>query len=205
MLSVRRAQVTQGGLFVNKSFRCLGAVLLALFCVAVTQVRAADTDDRRYALADHGSLQLTVPTVWKEEIEQDRDRLLPTIAFAQKAGAPFGVVLTPIWPTEKGAPSPDRRALRRLVEGAAEEVKSLTVEETIEVIELEGASGVGYYFSVTDRAPKPGNYKHMTQGILPVGSLMVPFTIYTNDGQQDIVADALTMLKSAIHSNGNGS
>jgi len=32
--------------------------------------------------------------------------------------------------------------------------------------------------------------------------LLVPFTIYTNDGQQDIVTDALTMLKSASHSDG---
>jgi hypothetical protein len=54
---------------------------------------------------------------------------------------------------------------------------------------------------VTDHAPKPGEYKHMTQGILPVGILMLPFTVYTNDGQQDIVTEALTMLKSAIHSN----
>jgi len=30
---------------------------------------------------------------------------------------------------------------------------------------------------------------------------MLPFTVYTNDGQQDIVTEALTMLKSAIYSN----
>jgi len=190
---------------VNKSCRCLATILLPLFCVAVTQVLAADTDDRRYALLDHGSLLLKVPTSWKEELEQDRDRLLPTIVFTPKSGAPFGVVLTPIWPTEKDAPNPDREALQRLVQRAAEQVRSLAVEKTIEVLELEGTAGVGYYFSVTDQAPKPGEYKHMTQGILPVGVLMVPFTIYTNDGQQDIVTDALTMLKSALHSNGKAS
>ena len=84
---------------------------------------------------------------------------------------------------------------------AAERVRAVAAEQTIEILELAGAAGVGYYFSVTDPAPKPGEYKHMTQGILPVGILLLPFTIYTNDGQQDIVTDALTMLKSAIHSN----
>jgi len=184
---------------VNKSCRCLATILLPLCCVAVTQVHAADTADRRYALADHGSLQLQVPTLWKEELEQDRDRLLPTIVFTPTSGAPFGVVLTQVWPTEKDAPNPDPKALQRLVQHAAEDVKYLAVEQTIEVLELAGTAGVGYYFSVTDQAPKPGEYKHMTQGLLPVGILMLPFTIYTNDGQQDIVTDALTMLKSASH------
>ncbi len=76
------------------------------------------------------------------------------------------------------------------------------MEKTIEVIEFEGTSGVGYYFSVSDPMPKPGEYKHLTQGIIPVGILMVPFSIFTNDGQQGIVTEALTVLKSATHSNG---
>jgi hypothetical protein len=107
----------------------------------------------------------------------------------------------PIWPTENGAPKPDRETLQRLAQRAAGGIKSPALEKTIEVLEFEGAAGVGYYFSVTDHAPKPGEYKYMTQGILPVGVLMLPFTVYTNDGQQDIVTEALTMLKSAIHSN----
>jgi len=187
---------------VNKPHCCFGAVLLALCCVAVTPVQAADTVDRQYALTDHGSLQLQVPSLWKEELEQDRDRLFQTIIFTPTSGAPFGVVLNPLWPTEKDAPKPDREALQGLMQRAAEQVSSLVAEKTIEIVEFEGTAGVGYYFSVTDPAPKPGDYKHMTQGILPVGVLLLPFTIYTNDGQQDIVTDALTMLKSASHSVG---
>ncbi len=126
--------------------------------------------------------------------------LCPRLVFSPTSGAPFGVVLTPLWPTEKNAPNPERDALQKLVQHAAEQVRSVAAEPTIEVLELAGAAGVGYYFSVTDPAPKPGEYKHMTQGILPVGILLLPFTIYTNDGQQDIVTGALTMLKSASHS-----
>ncbi|HEY7676568.1 MAG TPA: hypothetical protein VIG69_05830, partial [Candidatus Methylomirabilis sp.] len=70
---------------------------------------------------------------------------------------------------------------------------------TIEVRELQGVAARGYYFSATDRAPKPGEYKFMTQGMLRVGSLLVTFTILTNDGQGNIVADALAMLRSARH------
>ena len=184
-----------------KAHNYLGVILFALLCVGMIQAQAADTGEQRFALADHGSLLLKVPTSWKGDQEQEVDRLLPTIVFTSTAGASFGVVLTPVWPTEKNAPNPDRKALQRLVQDAAEAVKSMAVEKALEGSEFEGASGVGYYFSVTDPASKPGEYKHLTQGILPVGSLMVPFTIYTNDGQQDIVADALAMLKSANHLN----
>jgi hypothetical protein len=185
---------------VIKSHHFLGAVLFVLLCVAGIQVQAAETADRQYGLADQGSLRLKVPTLWNEQLEQDRDQFLAGIVFTPKSGSPFGVVLTPIWPAQKDAPNPDREALQKLVQRAAEEVKSQTVEKTIEVVEFEGASGIGYYFSVTDRAPNAGQYKYLTQGILPVGPLTVAFTIYTNDGQQGIVTDVLTMLKSATHS-----
>jgi hypothetical protein len=86
VLSVRGLQVTQGGLFTKKAHRCLDVVLFALFCVTVTQVQAQDTDDRRYTLADHGSLQLRVPTVGQEVLQQDRDQLLPAIVCTEKSG-----------------------------------------------------------------------------------------------------------------------
>jgi hypothetical protein len=182
---------------VSKSYRLLGPVVFVLIYLAGTPLQAADTTDRRYALADQGTLDLKVPTTWKEELEQARDQFLAAIVFTPTSGAPFGVVLTPIWSTEKDAPPPDREALQRVVQRAAEEIKSQTVEKTVDVIELQGVSGIGYYFSVTDRSPNPGQYKYLTQGIIPVGVLTLAFTIYTNDGQQNIMTDVLTMLSAA--------
>ena len=118
----------------KKPYCCFAAGLVALCCVAGTQVLAADTDNRRYTLPDHGSLQLKVPTVWKEEIAQDRDRLFSTIVFTGKSGASFGVVLMPSWPTEQGAPNPDREAVQRFVQRAAGGITSQAVEQTIEVL-----------------------------------------------------------------------
>jgi hypothetical protein len=178
----------------------LGVMLCALVCVAGTQALAADTADRHFALADHGSLQLKVPTEWHEDIKQEPDRLLPTIVITPTARAPFGVIVTPIWPTEKDAPNPDRKALQELMQQGADAIKPQSVEQSIEIKPLEVVSGVGYYFSVTDRAPKAGGYKHLTQGMVPVGELIITFGIYTNDGQEEIVTDVLTMLKTAAYS-----
>jgi hypothetical protein len=57
--------------------------------------------------------------------------------------------------------------------------------------------GPGFYFSATDRAPKPDEYKFLTQGVVRVGELSVTFTILTNDGQDAVVKQALDALKSA--------
>ena len=106
-----------------KSYRLLGAVLLVLFCMAAVPVQAANTADRQYALADQGTLQLKVPTSWREELEKDNEQLLASIIFTPTSGAPFGIVLNPIWPAKKDSPRPDSEALKRIVQGAAEEIK----------------------------------------------------------------------------------
>jgi len=183
---------------VIKSYRFLSAVL---FCMAAIPVQAANAADRQYPLADQGTLQLSVPTSWRDQIEKDSEQLLASIVFVPTSGAPFGIVLNPIWPAKKDSPRPDSGALKRLVQRAADEIKPQTVEQTIEIVEVEAASGTGYYFSVTDRSPSP-QYKYLTQGVLPVGLFAVAFTIYTNDGQQEVVNETLTMLKSATISGG---
>ena len=63
-------------------------------------------------------------------------------------------------------------------------------------MEFQGRSGPGFY-SATDRAPKPGEFKFLTQGIVRVGELAVTFTI-PNDGQEAVVKQALeALLKGA--------
>jgi hypothetical protein len=60
-----------------------------------------------------------------------------------------------------------------------------------------GASVIGYYYTVTDKAPKPGEFKLMTQGMFGLVDLRVSFTILTNEGQEGTVKEALAMLSSA--------
>jgi len=168
--------------------------LLSWWSVAVM---AEEARVRSYPLPDHGKLQLKVPVSWKDELRQPPNRLPPTIAFKPGKGASFEVLLTTIWPARPDIPGASPEEIRRQVERAAEGAKSQAVEKVIEVKELKGASGVGYYFSATDRAPGPGEYKYMTQGMIRVGGLVAAFTILTNDGQTSIVTDAVAMIGSA--------
>ncbi len=183
----------------RRRHRGLGAVLAALLCLAgAWQSSAAETVEQHYAFAEQGSLRLQVPAAWQGDLRPSPEGFLPAIVFRPKAGAPFRVVVTPVWIAANGARGPDRRALGLLVRQAAAQVQSRTGTQVIEVRELQGVTGEGYYFSATDRQLQVDGYTHLTQGLLPVGNFTVAFTIYTTADLPGIVPDALAMVKSAI-------
>ncbi len=89
------------------------------------------------------------------------------------------------------------------MEKGAEHAKLRSIEKTIQVKELKGAANRGYYFIATDREPEPEGYKYITQGTIRVGTLIIMFTILTNDGQDNVITEALSMLKNSSRVNDN--
>ncbi len=81
----------------------------------------------------------------------------------------------------------------------AERIKSQAAEAYVEMRHLSGANGSGYYFTVTDRSPGPGEFKFMSQGALQVGELTLWFTILTDEGEDTVAVEALAMLQAAVH------
>ncbi len=105
--------------------------------------------------------------------------------------------MTPLFSFREDVVMPAFGKVRDIVERSAKDVASQAVEETIEIKELQGDSVAGYYFTATDKAPKPGEFKYMTQGMFRVGDVGPTFTILTNDGGESVILDALAMLKGA--------
>lgn len=169
-------------------------VALLLLCMAAS---VSGADGRRYPLADRGAIVLAVPDGWREEVRRPRPDLPPTIVYFSSPLEAFRVLITPLWPKNPDAPKPPVDAVRESVRQAADSVKSQAVETSIKIEELKGSQAHGFYFSVTDRAPKPGEYKYMTQGVMGLADLRVTFTILTNDGGESAVLKALDMLQGA--------
>jgi len=154
---------------------------------------------REFQLPKRGVLQLAVPRSWKDQVRQPPHDLPPTISLSPSRGNGFRVLMTPMWAIRAGVVMPETEEIRRMVAKAAEAAKSQAVEKNIPIQEIQSESVGGYYFSATDRAPKPDEFKYMTQGMLRVGELAVTFTILNNDGAEGAVPDALRMLKGARH------
>jgi hypothetical protein len=178
------------------------AVLLRNFLTSVSFSKkvkgavAAKSLERRFPLPDYGAVLMTVPPTWIDQVRQPPDRLPPTIVFHPELGNAFRIMVTPIWPANKDVPVPSDGEIRSNVERSAESVRGQAVESSIPVRELKRIGVQGYYFSATDKNPKPGEFKYMTQGTVVTGDLVVTFTILSNDGTNKVEKDAITMIGS---------
>jgi hypothetical protein len=169
--------------------RYLAWVVLFLASTAV----AADGEKKAFALPDSSKLELTIPAGWKDEPKEK------SIALTPRDGPPFQVVVTPVGRQRPGTSADTVIGMRQSVQNAADKVKPRAAEPILTAEALTGAPGPGFYFSATDREPKPSEFKYLTQGMLLVGDVIVSFSILTNDGQEKAKDEALAMLKSASH------
>jgi hypothetical protein len=169
----------------------LGCLLLSLATAA--GAIAADGEKKAFALPDNSKLELAIPAGWKDELKEK------SIALSPREGAPFQVLLAPVARQKPGTSADTAIQMRHNVQQSADKVKPSAMEPYLSVEPLAGAPGPGYYFSATDREPKPNEFKYLTQGMLLVGDVVLSFSILTNDAQEKVKDQALAMLKSASH------
>jgi hypothetical protein len=199
-----------------KTIRLITAVLLSLYsanlyaaagqdgqAVATAEkhdaVATEEVSTRTYQLPDYGTLQLQVPRSWRDAMQQPSDDLPPVIMFSPKEGKAFQFMLTPIYSSGQQLAKVSLADIKDFIERSAKEAQAQAVEKVIPVKELHGTSVNGYYFFATDRAPKPGEWKYLTQGIFLVDNDLSPtFTILTNDGAEHVIEQALSMIKNLV-------
>jgi uncharacterized DUF497 family protein len=155
---------------------------------------------RKYPIPEHGTLELNVPTSWKGEVHKPRENMPPTIIFNPAKGNDFQVMITVLWGKTGEQDFNRQDKVRILVEKDSQKLLSNIVETKIVLTEIKGVSNTGYYFSVTDKAPNPGEYRYMTRGGIAVGNLLLNATILYRVKDSGSVKDALSMLREAKQS-----
>lgn len=147
-------------------------------------------------LAAHGAVVLTVPDGWSDSVNRIRPDLPPTVTLTSTDASAFQVLITPIWPASAAIPKETAKSLRDSVRRAADQAQSQAIETQVTTVDFAGASSFGSYFSVTDRDPKPGEFKYMTQGMLALDDLRITFTILANRKREAITEMALHLVKT---------
>lgn len=180
------------------SFRL--AFFLVLSLVLCRTALAADTTaETSFALPGHGTLIMQLPSGWDHEVRKHPGDFPPTIVLTGFEASPFVVMITPRWAAagagdDFGSP----KDIHAIVERAAQAAEPQSVEGRLSIVTLGGGKGPGYYFKATDRAPKAGDFKYMTQGAVRVGELVCTFTILTNDDKSAVQTKVLNMLSGAL-------
>jgi hypothetical protein len=168
------------------------AVLLAGFAATTA---AADT--RQYPIPGGGAMILAVPDGWREETKPNYYPNRPvTFVFTPATGDEFVVHLSPVM-TGTRIPRPSTVEVHEGVGKSANRLKSQAVEPELRIVDFRAGEIFGSYYAATARAPKPGEYKHLTEGTYVLADLIVNFSIYTRDGGDGIVAKALDVVKTA--------
>lgn len=166
-------------------------ILASTFLVLASQAWAEDV---HISVPGGGALVLPVPNGW---VSNKQSGPIPTVSLTSASGGSFQVLVSPLVAPDGRLATASPDSLRRSIEGAATEAKSQSVEKSLPIQSFSSGNVQGNYFSATDRAPKPGEFKYLTQGSMSVKGLPVGFTILSNGNAQAVVEPALRMLAAA--------
>ncbi len=166
--------------------------LLTMLLVA----SAVYADDLRISIPDRDDLVLSIPAGWKTEVHSSRPDLPPTIGMTSGKQNEVMILITPAWPASAAAGPPGAEEIRKLVQDAADAVKSRAVESTLPLNELDAPGMLGFYVTATDREPEPDGFKYLTQGAIGFGELRVTFTILLNGEPKVVTEQALQVLRN---------
>jgi hypothetical protein len=150
-----------------------------------------------YPVPGHGRLQLTIPRGWTGEVSQPPGDLPPTITFRSSADREPKLLVTVLWSPNGDPAFNSGERIRALLPETGRKYVDTSVEKAIRLTELRVPSGTGYWFSLTDTAPKPGEYEHMSQGAIPAGELLLSFTILSHAAPPEGVQGILGVLATA--------
>ena len=173
-------------------------ILLGLTFVLTARANADDSELRTYPVADRGDLEIRVSKTWQGVLEKNKNNIPITIKFSANVGPAFELYITPVWVSSPEMHLPSDEETRKLVEKIAKEQQSQSSEKNLQVLQMVGTAAAGYYFSATDRAPKKGEFRYLTQGNILSGELMMVFTALSNDESHSIDQEVLEAMKSAV-------
>jgi hypothetical protein len=174
--------------------------LLATLLIASIGPAAEQKAIRKYPIPDHGTLELNVPTPWKSKVHKPQENMPPTIIFDPAKGNDFQVMITVMSGKTGDRDINNPQKVRTFVEKDGQKLLPNTAEGKIVLQEIKGVGHSGYYFSITDKAPNPGEYRYMTRGAIGAGNLLLNFTILHRVKDSQAVRDALSILREAKQS-----
>jgi len=142
-------------------------------------------------------LELPVPKAWRSEAPLPSGNLPPTIALRPAEGDAFVVRITPLLDAGGVADFNSDAKIKAAAEIVKGAIAPTAVESGLVLTQLKGPAAHGYYFTATDKAPRPGEYLCMTSAVVGVGNLLLNVTILHQSKDAEEVEQAIEMLKEA--------
>ena len=188
---------------VKKTARWKWYCLLILVGLAATTLDgsspawATNRGMREYTVYGQGHLRLMVPEGWKAEFQRPITEQFPTIIFRATEGQEFKLLLTVQWEAKAGADFNSSARISTLLEKEWQEMAPSLMETRFEPNTIQGPVARGLYFLVTDKEPKPGDFKYLLRAGVGFGKLLLSATLVFQEKDSPVVSDTLHLLRSA--------
>jgi hypothetical protein len=171
--------------------------LLAAVAPSLTVAATPEVAREVCVVPGHGALGLEVPVAWRASCRPLAQPPSASATFRPLAGEAFKLAVTVVWMEPGHRDALADAALRSGAERMAARSLAQAVEATPVFEELRGPEAFGYVFTLTDKAPAPGEFKYLTQGNLRIGELQVIFTLLSGEESAAEKGQALRMLSAA--------
>lgn len=176
-------------------------------CLAVAPLLLAKSDDYEldtevFDIPEHGELVMEVPRIWNYNFTKTDSQTPPLITFYvldSEEREIFQLNMSVFWEDGYERNITNLDYIKAMVNDAGTNTLRYSDQDTLELIDLTGRNGEGYYFELSDSNAGKKEYKYLTQGALSVGQVLLVFSLFSND-DEGILSDAmLRALKSARH------
>jgi hypothetical protein len=171
--------------------RALGALLVLAGAASWAQ---ADDKGASSKVLDFGDTAVSLS--WKPgwQLENAAPRGMPgTIEFHAPDRMQMVTMLSPLGGSPELAAD---AAMKELVTKNSRQFEGQAVEKEIKIQRISSGEAHGYFVCLTDKAPKPGEYKFLCQGLVSLKDLPINFTLLYNDGGKADAESVLSSLKT---------
>lgn len=188
---------------------------IGIFAAALSTTPSAHagSGQRLFEIPRHGLLGLEVMGYWQSELDLQAGDGFPRI-FMQHDGGMFTadgserirITVKPEWRTPNSpADFGTENGVRQTVREYADQMETLLGSETLELAPV-GRGKTGFWFLASDNSffsrKLDDGFRHVRQGALIVGDLVVSFTILTDDEPSRTGDFAVLLMTHADHLEG---
>lgn len=177
--------------------------MLALFYCCPVFAVDYDTHLESFAVPNHGELVFHVPVGWEiNYVFYGEEKAVPPVVtfFArdEQERELFQLNVSALWDDSFTCDVTDPANVRKLVEEVGQDILEYSDQNELVLEPFSGSSGEGYYFNVTDSSSRPGEYRCLVQGALAVGDVVLVFSLFTHDDNQELKDKTLQMLRAVV-------
>jgi hypothetical protein len=173
-------------------------IMVILVCLSLTLPSFAveSVQARSLSIPQHGKLILNIPDSWKQSAGEPVG-VFPTIIFSPEKGDDFEVLITPLWHPQNDPSFNKSEKVKSIIENDLRGMLPNAVENNATIQEIKGVNGTGYYFLLTDKAPKPGEYLYAVRAGIGVGDLLLSVTILSRSKNSEGITFTIKALQEA--------